>query len=129
MGVKFLSEEWSDAFTAALAGHDGFQSAIGSTKLGVQFVVTDGTDGKDIPYYLDIADGSAKIALGEMEGPEVTISSDYETASGILTGDLNTQTAFMTGKIKVTGNLAVLMMHQNIVSNWTAAAQTIDIDY
>jgi len=128
MGVKFLSEEWSDAFTAALATHEGFQGAIGSTKLGVQFVVTDGADG-DVPYYLDIADGSAKIALGEMEGPEVTIASDYETAAGISQGDLNTQTAFMTGKIKVTGNLAVLMMHQNIVSNWTAAAQTFDIAY
>ncbi len=42
---------------------------------------------------------------------------------------LNTQTAFMTGKIKVTGNLAVLMMNQNIISQWGSAGETLDVDY
>ncbi len=129
MGVKFLSEDWATALDASLATHEGFQSAIGTTKLGVQFVVTDGNDGGPLSYYLDIADGGASVALGELEAPEVTISSDYETAVGISKGELNTQTAFMTGKIKVTGNLAVLMMHQNIVSQWGAAGETLDIDY
>lgn len=129
MGVKYLSEEWANAFTDALANHDGFQSAIGTTDLGVQFQVTDAPDGGTVDYYLDIGNGSAKMALGQLEDPEVTIASDYETAAGISKGELNTQAAFMTGKIKVTGNLAVLMMHQPIVSNWTAAAQTVDINY
>ena len=127
MPVKFLSEEWATSLNQLLADHEAFQTAIGTTKLGVQFVVTDG-DGGPVSYYLDIADGTAALALGELDAPEVTISSDYETAAGISQGDLNTQTAFMTGKIKVTGNLAVLMMHQNIVAQWGNAGDSLDIE-
>ena len=129
MTVKFLSGEWATSLNGLLADHEAFQAAIGSTSLGVQFVVTDGADGEAVSYYLDIADGKAALALGELDAPEVTISSDYETAAGISKGDLNTQTAFMTGKIKVTGNLAVLMMHQNIVTQWGNAGDSLDIDY
>jgi len=128
MAVKFLSEEWATSLNQLLADHEAFQIAIGSTQLGVQFVVTDADEGP-VSYYLDIASGSATLALGELDAPEVTISSDYETASGISQGDLNTQTAFMTGKIKVTGNLAVLMMHQNIVAQWGNAGDSLDIEY
>lgn len=128
MPVKFLSEEWATSLNQLLADHEAFQTAIGSTQLGVQFVVTD-SNGGPVSYFLDIADGTASLALGELDAPEVTISSDYETASGISQGDLNTQTAFMTGKIKVTGNLAVLMMHQNIVAQWGNAGDSLDIEY
>lgn len=129
MAVKFLGEDWASELNGLLAEHEAFQAAIGSTQLGVQFVVTDGGDSGPVNYYLDIADGAAALALGDLDEPEVTISSDYETAAGISKGELNTQTAFMTGKIKVTGNLAVLMMHQNIVTQWGNAGDSLDIDY
>ena len=57
---------------------------------------------------------------------DVTVTSDYETSVGIAKGELNTQMAFMTGKIKVAGNLATLMMHQNIISAWSGLAETMD---
>ncbi len=50
-------------------------------------------------------------------------------AAAISQGDMNTQTAFMTGKIKVTGNLAVLMMNQNIITQWGAAGETVEVEY
>jgi putative sterol carrier protein len=129
MAVKFLSEDWATSLNGLLAEHEAFQSAIGSTQLGVQFEVTDGTESNPVNYYLNIEDGVAFLALGKLDAPEVTISSDYETASGISKGDLNTQTAFMTGKIMVTGNLAVLMMHQNVVTQWGNAGDALDIEY
>ncbi|MDH3308107.1 MAG: SCP2 sterol-binding domain-containing protein, partial [Acidimicrobiia bacterium] len=89
----------------------------------------DGSDAGPVNYFLKIADATSNLALGEIEGADVTITSDYETAAGISKGDLNTQTAFMTGKIKVAGNLAVLMMNQNIIQQWGAAGQSLEIDY
>jgi len=129
VAVKFLTEDWTNALTSALAEHEGFQSAIASTDLGVQFVVSDVPDGDNVDYYLSIGGGSATAAIGSLEGADVTIKSNYETASAVSKGDLNTQTAFMTGKIKVEGNLAVLMMNQNIITQWGKASEGLEVDY
>jgi putative sterol carrier protein len=43
--------------------------------------------------------------------------------------ELNTQTAFMTGKLKVTGNLAKLMMHQGTIMQMQAALKGLDVEY
>ncbi len=128
MAVQFLSEEWATAYSEALASHDGFQGAIASANLGLQFNVSDAPSGP-VGYYISISNGSANVALGELADADATISSDYDTAAGISKGDMNTQTAFMTGKIKVTGNLAVLMMNQNIISQWGSAGESLDVAY
>jgi putative sterol carrier protein len=128
MAVQFLSEEWAAAYSKALGSHDGFQGAISGANLGLQFNVSDAPSGP-VGYYISISNGSADVALGELEAADATISSDYETAAGISKGEMNTQTAFMTGKIKVTGNLAVLMMNQSIISQWGAAGESLDVDY
>lgn len=125
---KFLSEDWAQEVTAALNAHDGFKNAIGAADLGIQFEVTDGPDG-EVAYYLSTSGGNASMALGELEGPDVTVKQSYDTAAAISKGELNTQTAFMTGKLKVSGNLAKLMMHQNAVAQWGAAVSDMDVDY
>jgi hypothetical protein len=35
----------------------------------------------------------------------------------------------MTGKLKVSGNLAKLMMHQNAIQQWGAAVAELDVEY
>ena len=37
--------------------------------------------------------------------------------------------AFMTGKLKVSGNLAKLMMHQSAIAQWGAAVSSLDVEY
>ena len=46
---------------------------------------------------------------GSLEGADVTIKSNYGTAADVSKGELNTQTAFMTGKIKIDGDMGVAM--------------------
>ena len=60
---------------------------------------------------------------------DVTVKQSYDTAVAIFKGELNTQTAFMTGKLKVSGNLAKLMMHQNVIQQWGAAVGDLDVDF
>jgi putative sterol carrier protein len=95
---KFLSEEWAQEATAALNGHDGFKNAIGAADLGIQFNTTDTPDG-EVDYYLSTSGGVATLAVGTLEGADVTVKQNYETAAAIAKGELNTQTAFMTGKL------------------------------
>lgn len=128
MAVQFLSEDWAQAVTEALNSHPGFKSAMGSAELAIQFNTTDAPEG-DIAYYMTTSGGQANLAMGEVGDPDVTINQNYETASAISKGDLNTQTAFMTGKIKVSGNLAKLMMHQRAITEWGAAVRDLEVDY
>src|SRR5437667_185605 len=83
--------------SAALSSSDAFKSAVTGISLSVQQVVTGGPDG-DKSYYMQIDNGEPKIALGEAQTPDVTLTQDYETAVAIAKGELNAQNAFMTGK-------------------------------
>ncbi len=125
---KFLSEEWAQDVTTALNSHEGFKNAIGAADLAIQFHVDDTPDG-EADYYLKTSGGVANLALGAVEDPDVTVKQSYDTAVAISKGELNTQTAFMTGKIKVSGNLAKLMMHQAAIQQWGAAVADLDVEY
>jgi len=125
---NFLSEEWASEVTTALDNHQGFKSAIGDAELAIQFSTTEAPDG-EVDYYLKAGGGNATMALGTLEGADVTVKQSYDTATAISKGDLNTQTAFMTGKLKVSGNLAKLMMHQNAIQQWGSAVSELDVEY
>lgn len=125
---KFLSEEWAAAATDSLNGHEGFKNAIGAADLGIQFSTTDTPDG-DVDYYLSTAGGNALLSIGNLDSPDVTVKQTYDTAAAIAKGELNTQTAFMTGKLKVSGNLAKLMMHQSAIQQWSAAVSDMDVQF
>lgn len=125
---KFLSDDWASDVTAALNSHQGFKNAIGDADLGIQFTTTDAPDG-EVAYYLKTGGGDATLALGNLEGADVTVNQGYDTASAISKGELNTQTAFMTGKLKVSGNLAKLMMHQGAIQQWGSAVSNLEVEY
>ena len=125
---QFLTEEWASDVTAALNSHEGFKNAIGAADLAIQFETEDGPDG-DVNYFLKSSGGTSNMAIGELDDADVTVKQSYETATAIAKGDLNTQTAFMTGKLKVSGNLAKLMMHQSAIQQWGAAVSELDVDY
>ena len=129
MAIKFLTEEWINGVNEALSTHDGFKAAAAGIDLGLQFAVSGAPEGCIEQYYLKLDAGSPSAASGEIEGSDVGISSDYETSAAISKGELNTQTAFMTGKLKVTGNLAKLMMHQNVIQQWGAATEAMDVEF
>ncbi|MFQ5948408.1 MAG: SCP2 sterol-binding domain-containing protein [Acidimicrobiia bacterium] len=129
MAVPFLSEDWMAAVTDALNGHEGFSKAIETVDLSLQFVVTDVPEGDETHYYLAIDGGTATLAPGDLEEADATITNSYETASGISKGELNTQMAFMTGKLKVSGNMAKLMMNQSALSQWAQAVADLDVEY
>jgi putative sterol carrier protein len=129
MAVKYLTEEWIAALNEALNAHDGFKGAASGVSLAFQFNVTDVPEGSVDQYYLKIDGGEAAAGSGEVGDSDVGITSNYDTSAAIAKGELNTQTAFMTGKLKVTGNLAKLMMHQNVIQQWGAATESMEVDF
>jgi len=128
MSVKFLSEDWLGAANDALAADADYQSATAATDLTLQFVVTDGPDG-EVEYNVAMAGGATSFAGGAADGADATIRNSHETAVAISKGDLNTQAAFISGKLKVEGNLAKIMMNQSALAALADALKGLDIDY
>ena len=56
-------------------------------------------------HYLVIKDGTLAIAEGEHDDPSVSLTMSSDTLKGLMGGDVNGMTAFMTGKLKATGNV------------------------
>jgi putative sterol carrier protein len=125
--MKFLSEEWARAVTDALNDNDAFRSAAGSQQTTIQNVVN-APDG-EIRYYFRLADGRAEVALGEAESPEATISQDYDTAVALSKNETSATAAYMSGKIKISGDLMKLMQLQGIFSTLPAALKDLDVEY
>ena len=127
--AKFLTGEWLAALTETVNANDEFTTSIANVDLTLQFETTDAPDGTEGTYYLAIADGSLAAGAGPAEEPDATISNDYETAVAISKGELNTQMAFMTGKMKVSGNMAKIMMNQAVFTKFAEATSTVDVEY
>ena len=128
MAVKFLNPEWLSEITTALENHRGFQEAIRGVEMSIQFEVADTPLG-DTGYHLMITPQAVAIALGVRDNLDITIRQNYETATAIMRGELSVQAAFVSGRIKVSGNLAKLMVHRAGVEQWLDAVSHIEVEY
>lgn len=127
--ATFLTEDWLSTLSDALNAHEGFKDAISNVDLTLQFEVSDPPEDRLGHYYLALGDGAAQAGAGLVDNADATITSNYETAIAISKGELNTQMAFMTGKIKVSGNMGKLMMHQPVLGQFAEAAAGVDVEY
>lgn len=127
--ARFLTKEWLEALTATVNENDTFKTAIASVDLTLQFETTDPPEGTEPVYHLAIKDGGLVAGAGGIEDADATIANDYETAIAISKGELNTQMAFMTGKMKVSGNMAKIMMNQAVFTKFAEATADVDVEY
>ena len=127
MAVKFLSTEWADAVKAQLNANDDFRQAAAQQRATIQQVIT-AADG-DTHYWIVIADGTIDMGVGDTDAPDATITQSYETAVKLAKSELSVITAFMTGKVKVAGNMGLLMGLQGALSQLPTAMQAVDTDY
>jgi putative sterol carrier protein len=64
-------------------------------------------------WKVDVQDGSVSVAEGGGDA-DATISASEETFGQIASGDLNATTAYMTGKLKIKGDMGAAMKLQKI---------------
>jgi putative sterol carrier protein len=60
--------------------------------------------------------GGAKLEAGEAAPPSMTVSMDAQDFVALSNGELNAMSAFMQGKIRVTGDMSLAMRLQNILT-------------
>ncbi len=126
MAVKFLSTEWAEAVKAALNASADFKKAAGDQKATIQQVITGDTETR---YWIIIDAGTIDLGVGDAPEPDATISQSYDTAVGLAKGSVSAVTAYMTGKIKVTGNMGKLLGLQGALGQLPVAMTTLDVEY
>lgn len=111
---QFLSPEWWEAAQEIRARYAD-QAGEVPYKIKMNQVITGAPFGEgEVQFHMDTTDGRVTMAPGHLDDPEVTVTTDYETARAILV-DQDAQAAmqaFMSGKIKIQGDMTKLMMMQ-----------------
>ena len=128
MPVKYLSQEWIDAYNATVAADDAVRKALKGKNAAIQMVVSDAPDG-EVRYWLRIGDGTASVGLGDAGSADVTISQSYDTSAKVNSGELDGQKAYTQGKVKITGKMLKMMQLRGPLAEVQKALNTIDTEY
>lgn len=83
----------------------------GSTSAAIQFDLTGDGAGK---RFIKIADGKATSGQGEVENPNLTLTADSGDFVKIFTGGLDPTAAFMSGKLKIKGDMGLAIRMQSM---------------
>jgi putative sterol carrier protein len=110
---RYLTQEWLDAAQRAVEADHALAENTKDVQLTVQQVVTGGPDG-DAAYHVAIDDGTVRVVTGEASNATVTFIQNWDTATAISRGELSAQGAFMTGRIRVRGDLPKLVEYGNV---------------
>ena len=106
----FLSDGWFDAAEKLISEHDA--GAPPGTNLLMNLEVADGD--RTVQFHMGSRDGATLFGRGHDPSGDLTLSTDMETARAVFL-DGNPQAgmqAFMSGKVRVQGDMTKLMMAQ-----------------
>jgi len=111
--VRYLSLEWIDALTAAVARSQEMRDVATDHSIAVTQVVTDTPEG-EVTYHLVVEDGAARFGAGAADPEDVRMVQDWDTAVGVATGAVNAQEAFIKGRIRLLGDQQKLLTNQAV---------------
>jgi hypothetical protein len=109
---EFLSDEWFDTVEKLVAEHGA--DAPANANVMMNLTVTDTPFGDERRMHMGAKDGKGNWGVGHTDDADVTLTTDYATAKDVFVSG-NPQAgmqAFMSGKVKVQGDMAKLMAAQ-----------------
>ena len=77
----------------------------------IQFNLTGEGGGE---WYVAIADGTCEVSEGTHPSPNMTMTMTASDYVDMITGKLNGQMAFMSGKLKIAGDMGMAMKMQSL---------------
>lgn len=119
--MRYLSAEWIDAASDAIAADDDLPAALAGVTLTVEQVVTGAPDALDAPdgivtWHITIDDGKVALAAGPAARPDLRFTTSYDTAAQVASGVLPAQRAFVEGRLRVGGDLSLLLTHMRAIA-------------
>jgi len=120
---QFLSEEWLTEARSIRADFDGTGATI-EHSIRMNLVIAEVPFGEGtVEAHVDTSSGELVLDTGHIEPVDLKVSLEYDVARAILV-EGNPQAgmqAFMSGKIRVEGDIAKLMALQSMTPDPSAA--------
>ncbi len=101
--------------------NDDIKEELEDMDIVVQIIITD----KDAKYWLKAQEGKVDAGEGDVEDPSFTFTARFEIAVGLLTGEIDSTSAYMAGDITVEGNLQDAMAFQELIELATEAYEDL----
>jgi putative sterol carrier protein len=117
MSHQFLSEEWMAAAREIREKYRDEAPMI-TFSIKINQVVTDVPFGEGtVKSFMDTSSGEMVMDLGELADADATVTTDYATAKAIFVNQdqVAGMQAFMSGKIKVVGDMMKVMGMQTAI--------------
>ncbi len=125
MSHQFLSDEWMAA-AAAIREKYADQATKVTSSIRMNQVITDVPFGDgSVNLFLDTSSGDVVMEKGALDTPDLTLTTDWETARKIFVDQDQAagMQAFMSGKVKVQGDMMKMMAMQTSMPNDDIAKQ------
>lgn len=119
--VAFLSDGWIEALDRAAGANPGLRQATSNLAMVVEQEVTGveglaGVDAERVTYHLCFDHGSVSVRAGHAPDATVRFSQDLATAVEIVRGIASAQRAFMSGRLRVGGDLTALLANAEVLA-------------
>ena len=98
------------AIFSAMPGNFNADAAKGMTSV-IQFNLTGDGGGT---YHVSIKDGACTVTEGAHTSPNMTMTMAASDYVDMISGKLNGQMAFMSGKLKIAGDMGLAMKMQSL---------------
>ena len=124
--VKFLSPEWAAAVEAGLKN----AQSQGRTFLPSQFnIIVIPKDKTALPLHVSyqLDSNNIRVSTKPIDDPEMTVTMDYATLQAVSEGNAQAiMQAFMSGKMKVQGDMTKIMALQQASVNFIQPTNYMD---
>lgn len=100
--MRYLSDEWIKAVADDIASDSALAVFAASYSVSVTQIVSDTPFG-DVTYHLACREGAVTFGKGSAPS-DIVFSQDYQTAVDVALGHLNAAEAFISGKVRFTGD-------------------------
>ncbi len=67
-------------------------------------------------YWVKMANGKAESGEGRVENPNMTLKAAASDWAAVVNGELNAMQAFMSGKLKIQGDMGLAMKLQSLLN-------------
>jgi putative sterol carrier protein len=91
-----------------------------------QFVGQMVVEDKGFKWWVKIGDGAFDYGEGEGEDPSFTMSANWETLGGLMSGEVDGTSAYMSGDLKIEGNLQDTMAYGEYLAFAAETLQEMD---
>jgi putative sterol carrier protein len=68
-------------------------------------------------YWDKMSDGRVESGQGAVDSPSMTLKASADDWAAVVSGEMNAMQAFMSGKLKIQGNMGLAMKLQSLIGS------------